>query len=319
MISKNINEAIRLLKDNQLISIPTETVYGLAGNAFNEEAIHAIFKLKNRPFYNPLIVHISSITELPKVAKYIPRKAQLLAENFWPGPLTLVLPKQDIVPHLVTSGKDTVAVRVPNHSLTLALLRQIDFPLVAPSANPFTSISPTTPQHVFRYFKEQLKFILDGGECQYGIESTIIGFEDDEPIVYRLGSLPVEEIEQVIGKIKLNTVQDENAPLAPGMLSRHYAPKTDTFVISKQNENDFFSSNRNLNIGLIRFKSPHPDLPLENQEVLSEKGSLSEATKNLYAALHRLDNLNLDMIVAEEFPTTGLGISINDKLKRAAK
>lgn len=318
MISKNIDKAVRYLKANKLVSIPTETVYGLAGNAFNEEAIHAIFELKKRPFHNPLIVHISSLNELPKVAKFIPKKAQILAEHFWPGPLTLVLPKQDSISNLVTSGKSTVAVRVPNHSLTLALLRQVGFPLVAPSANPFTSISPTTPQHVYNYFKDELKLILDGGVCQCGVESTIIGFEEDEPVVYRLGALPIEDIEQIIGKVKFVNPVDELTPEAPGMLFKHYAPRTKTYVIDVAKEDEFIDSNSPLKIAALRFQIPHPNIPLKHQEILAENGSLKDATKNLYAALHRLDALGLDLIIAQKFPEEGLGVTLNDKLKRAS-
>ena len=184
IISKDIQKAIKLLNNEELVAIPTETVYGLAGNIYSEKAIKAIFETKKRPFFNPLIVHISNIEYLETVVEEIPKKAKLLAEAFWPGPITLVLKKKSIIPDLITGGKDTVAVRIPNHPLTLQLLNQLNFPLAAPSANPFNRISPTKAEHVENYFKDDIKMVLDGGVCKSGIESTIIGFEDDEPIVY---------------------------------------------------------------------------------------------------------------------------------------
>ena len=173
MISKDINEAIEELQSDNIIGLPTETVYGLAGNAYSEKAIEKIFALKQRPLYNPLIVHIKSANFLSEVAAEIPEKAQILADAFWPGPMTLVLKKKSHIPGIVTAGKDTVAVRVPSHPIALDLLGQLDFPLAAPSANPFGSISPTCASHVFNYFGDRLKIILDGGDCQRGIESTI--------------------------------------------------------------------------------------------------------------------------------------------------
>ncbi|GGE28597.1 L-threonylcarbamoyladenylate synthase [Psychroflexus planctonicus] len=319
MITKNLNEAIRVLNNNQLIAIPTETVYGLAGNALREKVVEKIFTLKNRPFYNPLIVHISSKDELTNIAKNIPNKANILAEKFWPGPLTLVLPKLDIVPNKVTANKNTVAVRVPNHSLSLQLLKEIDFPLAAPSANPFASISPTTPQHVENYFKDKLRLILDGGICKRGIESTIIGFDDDEPVLYRLGSLSIEQIELAVGKIKKLTKIDENKPQAPGMLSKHYAPKTPFYLIENIDLNSFLACDKNSKLGILRFQDFDKRFPTQFQEILSTTANLNEAAKNLYAAMHRLDAQQLDLILAEKLPEVGIGLTLNDKLRRAAQ
>ncbi|MEM8907801.1 MAG: L-threonylcarbamoyladenylate synthase, partial [Bacteroidota bacterium] len=229
VISSAIAKASEILRNEDLVAIPTETVYGLAGNIYSELAIRKIFQLKQRPLYNPLIVHLPAVERLADIVSSVPEQARLLAEQFWPGPLTLVLKKKSIVPDLITAGKDTVAVRVPNHPLTLQLLEDLDFPLAAPSANPFGSISPTNPNHVKNYFDGQLRMILDGGACQKGIESTIIGFEKEQAILYRLGSIPVEEISKVIGPIQVKN-KKEKAPNAPGMLSRHYAPRTPTYL-----------------------------------------------------------------------------------------
>lgn len=317
MITKDISKAIEQLRNGEIIAIPTETVYGLAGNAYSEKAVGKIFALKKRPLYNPLIVHIKSAGFLPQVAREIPEIAHKLAHYFWPGPLTLVLKKEQRIPNLVTAGKDTVAVRVPAHPVTQALLEELDFPLAAPSANPFGSISPTSAHHVSGYFGDSLKVILDGGECQKGIESTIIGFENDQPILYRLGSLSVEQIEEKIGPIHTRTHNKDNKPEAPGMLSRHYAPATKTYVTDDLDMT--IRSYPESKIGLLLFKDPNALIPSKQQEILSSSGDLEEAAKKLYAAMHRLDQLGLDIIIAERFPDSGLGKTINDKLMRATQ
>lgn len=316
MITKNIQLAIEALQNNQLVALPTETVYGLAGNAYEEKAIKKIFELKKRPLYNPLIVHLHSAKQLEEVAKDIPEKALILAEKFWPGSLTLVLKKQPHIPDLVTAGKDTVAVRVPQHLMALALLELLDFPLVAPSANPFGSISPTSAQHVDAYFKEQLPVILDGGNCVNGVESTIIGFNGNTPILYRHGAVSVEELEDCIGPIEYST-HNETSPNAPGMLSRHYAPQTETRLV--ENISEAFHQCSGKRVGVLSFKELSIAQEVEAQEILSPKGDLKEAARNLYAALHRLDAKHLDLIIAERFPNEGLGITLNDRLQRAVK
>lgn len=315
-ISSDLLKAKQILENDELVGIPTETVYGLAGNIYSEKAIKKIFETKKRPLFNPLIVHIDSKNKLEEIALEIPDKAKKLADAFWPGSLTLVLKKKAHIPDIITAGKDTVAVRVPNHQLTLNLLKLLDFPLAAPSANPFGSISPTTAQHVADYFPDDLAMVLEGGNCVNGIESTIIGFENNEAILYRLGSISVEEIEGVIGLIRVRN-QKESAPDAPGMLSRHYAPKTKIILVDhfdlelKKYPND--------KIGLLLFQNYSITENNIVVEILSKKGDLKEATANLYAAMHRLDKQNLDLIIAEKFPDNDLGKSINDRLERATK
>ena len=313
IISKDIQKAVQLLTENQLVAIPTETVYGLAGNIFSEKAIKSIFSTKKRPFFNPLIVHIPSIDSLSDLVTHVPEKAKLLAAAFWPGSLTLVLKKSNKIPDLITAGKDTVAVRVPNHPITLALLKKLPFPLAAPSANPFGSISPTKPTHVENYFRNSIKMVLDGGSCANGIESTIIGFENEEPVIYRLGALPLEEIEAVVGKISIKNKKEEK-PDAPGMLARHYAPKTSTFLVDDVAGE--IEKNKGKKMGVLVFKS---SLNNENitEIILSKNGSLQEAASRLYSAMHDLDSKNLDLIIAERFSEFGLGKSINDRLQRA--
>lgn len=316
LISNSIKKAVALLDQDQVIGIPTETVYGLAGNIHSPEAIHRIFSIKQRPLFNPLIIHIKSVDDLDEIARDIPEKALMLAAAFWPGPLTLVLKKQASILDLVTGGKDTVAVRVPNHPLILELLGQLNYPLAAPSANPFGCISPTEAAHVANYFKEVLPMVLDGGVCNRGIESTIIGFENEEPVLYRHGSLATEDIEAIVGPLKIIT-NNNTAPVAPGMLSRHYAPLTNTVLST--NIPEMLQTISDLKIGVLVFQNEINDPKIIRQEVLSPAGSLVEAASQLYAALHRLDKGNYDLIIVERFPDVGLGKTINDRLQRATK
>ena len=316
MITSDLNQVKTALINGDIIALPTETVYGLAANIYLDSALEKVFKLKKRPSYNPLIVHISNSGILEQIAKNIPAKARELANVFWPGPLTLVLEKQDQIPNRITAGKPTVAVRVPNHPIALQLLKSLNFPLAAPSANPFGSLSPTSAKHVALYFKEEINFILDGGPCFCGLESTIIGFENDKPILYRHGAISIEEIEKIIGPIKIKNQNSKN-PSAPGMLTRHYAPKTQIQI------NDDISlalaQNSDKKIGVLSFRKNKKIKTEIHQEVLSISGDLNEASKNLYAALHRLDQMNLDLIISSFFPEKGLGKTINDRLKRAIK
>lgn len=314
VITKDISFAIHTLNEGKVVAIPTETVYGLAANIFDESAVKKIFEIKNRPNNNPLIVHLKSAEQLKEVAKDIPPLAAQLASHFWPGALTLVLKKQDCISNWVTSNKNTVAIRVPNHPLTLELLRNLDFPLAAPSANPFGSISPTKALHVYDYFQNDIDVILDGGNCKNGIESTIIGFEEEQPILYRYGAIPIEEIEKIIGPIKVHT-KDNSAPSAPGMFAKHYAPKTKSFLVEDiEKELESIQSKK---IGVLQFQnkleSPRPFV----QYILSPTGDFKEASKNLYSYLHELDALGLDVLLIEKLPNIHLGKSINDRLTRA--
>lgn len=315
-IDTNIDRAVQLLKDELIVAIPTETVYGLAGNAYSEKAIKSIYSAKGRPVFNPLIVHIQSIKELDKIAINIPESAIKLANHFWPGALTLVLEKQDHISDLVTAGKSTVAVRVPNHQKTLELLGNLDFPLVAPSANKSNHISPTKAIHVQKSLGNNVPYILDGGECQKGLESTIIGFDDKDILLYRLGSISKEEIETFIGKT-LKTVSNNKAPESPGMLKKHYSPNTPLVLTSNIAEE--LKSHPNQKIGLICIGENTFDESATIVKSLSIKKDLEEAASNLYNYMHELDELNLDLIVVEKMPEKGLGKTINDRLKRASE
>ena len=311
IIGKNIQEAIKLLEANEVIGLPTETVYGLAGNAFSVAAVTKIFEVKKRPTFDPLIVHTSSIERISGFVREMPPKAQLLAERFMPGPLTLLLPKKENISDLVTSGLDTVAVRIPNHPLAFELLQNLDFPLAAPSANPFGYISPTSAQHVDNQLGSQIKYILDGGECRVGIESSIIGFFEDKITVYRKGGLSIEAIESVVGKVQMQEHSTSN-PQAPGMLKSHYAPRTKLVI------GDWELISDNSNTGFLGFDKFHPNIPLGNQMILSPSGDFREAAKNLFAYMRTLDARNFDVICTKLLPEQDLGRAINDRIRRAA-
>ncbi len=311
-IDQDIHTAIDLLTKSELVGIPTETVYGLAGNAFDALAVAKIFEVKERPTFDPLIMHTSSFGRLSEFVMDIPEEAKRLSEHFWPGPLTMVFKKKNVIPDLVTSGLDTVAVRIPNHPLTLELLQNLDFPLAAPSANPFGYVSPTSALHVNEQLGGKIQYILDGGPCHVGIESTIISFEE-EITVLRLGGCKIEEIEKIVGKVRVNLHSSSN-PTAPGMLESHYSPLT-PIKLGKIDED--ILANPNKKIGILSYKEWFQGINSAHQFVLSEKGDLEEAATRLFTGLRHLDSLNLQLILSEFVPDEGLGRAINDRLRRA--
>lgn len=316
-IGTDINEAAGLLKSGNVVAIPTETVYGLAANALDESAVKLIFSTKERPMTNPLIIHLPSLKTAQKYVQDLPPLAKKLAKVFCPGPLTMVLPKQEIVPDTVTAGLPNVAIRIPNHPLTLELLRTLDFPLAAPSANPFGYISPTTAQHVKNQLGEKIPYILDGGSCQKGLESTIVSFQEDKVVVYRLGAIALEDLAEVVGEdnLILDNLKLEK-PLSPGMLPYHYSPHTLLFLTADL-ENDILEYDVN-KIGIITLSKVLQNVPREHQIQLSETNNLRIAGHLLYNAMHELDALDLDAIFVEKMPDEGIGKTMNDRLKRAA-
>jgi L-threonylcarbamoyladenylate synthase len=316
LIGTDIDQARAYLTQGQLVGIPTETVYGLASNALNPQAVASIFATKNRPTFDPLILHVASLEQVAPFVTEIPEKLRLLAEKFWPGPLTLLLPKTAIVPDLVTSGLDRVAVRVPNHLLTLALLAGLDFPLAAPSANPFGYISPTQASHVEAQLGGQIPYILDGGACSVGLESTIVGIEGEELVVYRLGGLELKDIEAVVGPVRIQAHSSSN-PSAPGQLASHYSPRK-PFVLGNLAQLVTHYQEEGKNFGVLSFSSFFPEVEQEKQIALSSARDLQEAAQNLFRAMRVLDESTVALIVAEELPEEGLGRAINDRLRRAA-
>lgn len=313
-ISKDLIKAKSFLEKGELVAIPTETVYGLAANALDPVAAAKIFEAKERPTFDPLIVHNYSLEQVYEFVESIHPQLLKLAKAFWPGPLTLLLPKKNNIPSLVTSGLDRVGVRVPNHSLTLELLKQLTFPLAAPSANPFGYISPTTAEHVNKQLGHKIPFILDGGACQVGLESTIVGEENGEIIVYRLGGLSIDEIEKVIGKVTIQLNQSSN-PKAPGQLKSHYAPKKPVVLGDLKELQKTYSNKK---IGAIVFGEEQvlsKDIVIKN---LSSTKNYNEAAVNLFSYLRELDEADVEVIISQLLPEFGLGIAINDRLTRAA-
>lgn len=313
-IGNDIEKASKLLKEGNLVAIPTETVYGLAANAFNPTAIAKIFSVKNRPNFDPLIIHVASVQRALDCVQYIPDEAKILIDRFWPGPLTLLLKKKTKIPDLVTAGLDMVGIRCPDHPLTLALLNQLDVPLAAPSANPFGYVSPTTPQHVNEQLGDKIQYILDGGSCQVGIESTVLAFENSVPVIYRHGGLSQENIEAVIGKVQSEAFSTSN-PKAPGQLISHYAPRKKV-VFGPLDES--LKKYRSKKIGILSFQTAVENINPTLQIMLSPTGNLEEAAQRLFSALRELDKMEIDVILAEEVPDVGLGRAINDRLRRAS-
>ncbi len=311
VIGTDITRAQILLDAGELVAIPTETVYGLACNALNAVAAAKVFAVKERPAFNPLIVHVPDMRHASLYVSAVPEKAKVLAENFWPGPLTLVLKKKSLIPDLVSAGLDTVGIRCPDHPLTRKLLETLAYPLAAPSANPFGYVSPTAATHVNDQLGSKIEYILDGGISSIGLESTIIGFEDDVPVVYRLGGLSLKPIQKLIGQVTLMLHSSSN-PSSPGQLKSHYSPIK---PLVTGNIKTLIEQHYGRRVGVLSFKDNYY---MDHQFILSANGSLSEAARNLFSALRKFDEMDIDIILAEYVPDTGLGLAINDRLSRAS-
>lgn len=305
--------AARWLQQGHCVAMPTETVYGLAADAFNPQAVAQVFAIKERPATNPLIVHLAEVAQVTEVAAGVNDTVLALLERFAPGPLTLLLPRKAHIPDAVTAGLPRVAVRFPAHPVAQALLRTAGRPLVAPSANRYTRISPTHPAHVLNQLEGRIPYILDGGPCTAGVESTIVGFENNQPLVYRLGALPLEQLRELVPGIRL--ANGLHGPVvAPGMHHLHYAPRTPLILTA-----DVVGVARSLKAPyvVINFSAPKTELDTPYQLVLSANGNTAEAARNLYAALHQAEALPVKFIVAELAPEEGAGRAINDRLRRA--
>jgi len=316
VVGTDINRAASLLVQGGLVAFATETVYGLGANAFDTRAVARIFEVKERPRFDPLIVHLGDARWLSDVVTSVPPLARQLIDVFWPGPLTLVLPKTDRIPDLVTAGLPTVGVRMPSHPSALELLRRAQVPVAAPSANLFGQVSPTSAEHVAQQFGSRLDYILDGGLCAVGVESTIVDLSGEQPTLLRPGGLPLEAIEAQIGPIRTagSNSRESEAQISPGRFLRHYATRT-PLVIADGLE----ALSRSGRVGLLTLVALPGDDRFVAVEVLSQRGDLAEAAANLFAAMRRLDARGLDVIVAHLVPEAGLGRAINDRLRRAAR
>ncbi|MBB4078497.1 L-threonylcarbamoyladenylate synthase [Lewinella aquimaris] len=311
IIGTDPEEAARRLAMGQLVALPTETVYGLGGNALNPRAVSGVFTAKNRPSFDPLILHQSSSERILAYAQQIPHEARRLAEALWPGPLTLVLPRVSSVPDLVTAGLDTVALRVPSHPLIREVLERVDFPVAAPSANPFGFVSPVTAAHVADQLGDRIDYILDGGTCRVGLESTIVGFAGGAPTVLRKGGTAVEDIESVLGRsVEVRTLSSSR-PTAPGMLVSHYSPGIALTLVEVAAEAG--TAER----AVVRFGDAN-GAGGQHEYNLSVAGDLEEAARNLFTVLRRLAAGGYRSATVELVPERGLGRAINDRLRRAS-
>jgi L-threonylcarbamoyladenylate synthase len=309
-----IQQAAEIIKKGGIVAFPTETVYGLGADAFNPLAVARIFEVKRRPYFDPLIIHVANPADVKNLVNEIPSNAKKLTERFWPGPLTVVLLKDENIPDIVTAGLPTLAIRMPNHPMALSLIKESNSPIAAPSANLFGYLSPTTAEHVREQLGDQVDLILDGGPCPVGVESTIVSFLEEKPRLLRPGGVSLEEIESIIGKVEISQIEGEK-PSAPGMLPKHYAPRTPIVLHWNDKNLDIY---KNKKVGLLAFQETKNHFKFHYVEVLSKKGDIREAAANLFAAIRRLDVLNLDLIVAESIPEIGLGRAIMDRLRRAS-
>lgn len=311
------------------MAIPTETVYGLAANALDLNAVINVFETKKRPRFNPLILHIKNIDEINKYCKNVPDIVFEIAKKYSPGPITFLLEKKDIIDDIITAGSSLVAIRIPNHKLTLELLNILDFPLVAPSANPFGYISPTSAKHVLDNLNGEIDYILDGGSSEVGIESTIIGFETidnlDKIIIYRKGSFDIEKLKEFSNLIEFKSIsKDDSTDIkdldSPGRLKAHYSPNTKC-ILGDINDNykKAIEQNPKIKIAILSFdKSYELNNNIISNKVLSLNSNLTEAAKNLFSYLRELEDENADLILLERVPDTSIGEAINDRLERAA-
>lgn len=299
-----------------LVAVPTETVYGLGGNALSEKAVRKIFSVKGRPLIDPLITHFK---DTGAALSYVEASeaAEALAAAFWPGPLTLVLDKKPIIPDMVTAGLSSAAIRVPNQALMLALLQQLDFPLAAPSANPFGYVSPTRPEHVARTLGQRIAAILDGGPCQHGIESTVLDLRHPlAPKILRPGPISAEQLAEVLGQ-KIGAAQGSvpgaQAQVSPGQLSKHYSPNTKITIVAN---------------GQLHFALKEGEAIIANIKPavagqdhiywLSENGALEIVARNFFDLIQKIDQMGYASMIVEAAPEKGVGIAINDRLRRAA-
>ncbi len=302
-----IAEAAQLLLKGELVAFPTETVYGLGADATNDRAVARIFAVKDRPSFNPLIVHVRDTADARKLARWTPL-AETLAAAFWPGPLTVVLERADTCPisRLVSAGLSTIALRVPRHGIAQALISTTDRPIAAPSANRSGQLSPTTAAHVAASLGDAVPLILDGGACQVGVESTVIDVTGDDPVVLRPGGVAVERIETALGRSVVTDISSPTAPKSPGMSEKHYAPRARLRLDAAAAE----VGERLLGFG--------PNAPAGALN-LSAQGDLEEAAANLFAMLSALDDAGAEAVAVMPIPEQGLGRAINDRLRRAAR
>lgn len=310
-----ISRAVQLLRAGETVALPTETVYGLAADALNPSAVAKIFAAKQRPKFNPLIVHLPARDWLDRIATIAAserRMVERLTDRFWPGPLTILVPRSPLVPDITTAGLITVAVRMSEHPAFSAICAGLDRPLAAPSANRFGHVSPTTAQHVLSELEDRIPLIVDAGPPKHGVESTIVSLRGGGIDILRSGPVTRKELEE-FGKV--NRARLPEKIIAPGMLPTHYAPLTPLRLVSELSK---YAPAKGKQVGLLAWRSVKNAKGFAEVRCLSEKADMREAATNLFRYLRELDALKLDLIVAEQVPEEGLGVAIMDRLRRAA-
>lgn len=324
LIADDLNIAADIIKNGGLVAIPTETVYGLAANALDGEAVSKIFKAKGRPMDNPLIVHVSSVEEVYKLVSDFPPKARKLADMFWPGPLTIILKRSDVIPKEVSAGLDTVAIRIPDNDVTRKLIKAAGVPLAAPSANVSGSPSPTAASHVLNDLDGKIDAVLDTGGCEVGLESTVITLASCVPAILRPGGVTVEELKGVLGNVEVDKAVTEKINLletvaSPGMKYKHYSPKTKIIIVDGSSEEfiGFVNSNADSKAAALCYTEDEPMLNVKTV-TFGEKDNYSMQANELFGALRKIDALNVDVVYARCPQKEGVGLAVYNRLIRAA-
>ncbi len=310
---ENIEKAALIIKNGGLVSFPTETVYGLGGNALDPKAVARIFEAKQRPNFDPLITHIAELEMLDKIADIKNPGVYDIIEKFWPGSLTIIVPRKKIIPSIVTSGLETMAIRMPDHLTALQLIQKSTGAVAAPSANPFGYLSPTTAMHVEEPLGDKIEMILDGGTCTVGVESTVLDLTGEVPVVLRPGGLSLEKLQEVIGDIQVFN-RTTISPTSPGQLKMHYSPRKPLFIVDSIDQVE-----DRANTGALIFKKGPSTDGFSTVEVLSPEGDPVEAAARLFVALHNLDKKDITKIYAEKIPETGLGRAVMDRIYKASE
>jgi len=335
--SQGLHEAAALLKQGEVVAFPTETVYGLGANALNPVACSRIFEIKGRPADNPLIAHVASVEDAKKIASQWTEQAEVCAKTFWPGPLTMVLPKQEIVPYIVSGGLDTVAIRMPSHPVALELIQLAGFPLAAPSANISGKPSPTEASHVWHDLKGKIPMLIDAGKCEVGLESTVLDLSGKKPTILRPGGITREQLIAVLGEVGNGDEGKEEpealSPRSPGMKYKHYAPDGEVVLLTGSIQNKRAeiisriqqkeSNNQNLKIALLCMSQTNELLgddsgKLDCVFILGSKENPQEAASRLFEGLRVCDAQKIDVILAEEMTEEGIGVAFMNRLKKAA-
>ncbi|SDC10760.1 MULTISPECIES: L-threonylcarbamoyladenylate synthase [unclassified Candidatus Frackibacter] len=330
--NSSIIDCSKILNKGELVAFPTETVYGLGANALDEEAVRKIFKAKGRPADNPLIVHIASLKQIEDLVLEVPGDVKQLSNKFWPGPLTLVLKKKDIIPDITTGGLDTIAIRMPDHEVALNLLRTSQLPIAAPSANLSGRPSPTTAQHVIMDLAGRIDAVIDGGATGIGVESTVLSLVDEQPTLLRPGGITYEELESLLGEViidsavKAEMADDDQLALAPGMKYQHYSPEAKVILIEGEKDRiakritkltDKYLS-EGLEVGVMATKENVDFYDDGRIKVMGSRNNLHEISANIFKLLREFDEIGIDIILAEGLPTDGLGLAIMNRLRKAA-